>query len=255
MERERSSPRRKRVRHWLYRNVLPPFAAGVYRLLGASWRYVEVRKHLMDECLAGKRPLVGAFLHARTFQLLHYNSRPKHGRWILMCSQSRDGELMSRVEERLGYKVVRGSSGGGGVRALVSMIQAVKSDPGWSTCLAVDGSRGPRGIAQAGIITLAQKTGGLLLPVAASAGRSFVYRRSWDRTVLPWPFARVHVVFGAPLEVPARLDAQGMEAIRVELEQALLALHAEADELAGFRDDAPLQVRPEPAREPSEQAV
>jgi len=147
---------------------------------------------------------------------------------------------------------VRGSSGGGGGRALVSMIQAVRSDPGWSTCLAVDGSRGPRGIAQAGIITLAQKTGGLLLPVAASADRSFVYRWSWDRTVLPWPFARVYVVFGPPLEVPARLDAPGMEALRVELERALLGLHLEADALAGFRDDAPLQARPEPAGEQQE---
>jgi lysophospholipid acyltransferase (LPLAT)-like uncharacterized protein len=246
MEAARPRRRRKPVRRFLFRTVLPPLAAGLYRLLGATWRYVEVRKHLMDQALAGERPLVSAFFHARTFQLLHYNSRPDHGRWILMCSQSRDGELMSRVEERLGYRVVRGSSGGGGARALVSMIQAVKSDPGWSTCLAVDGSRGPRGIAQPGIITLAQKTVGLLLPVAAYACRCFVYRWSWDRSVLPWPFARVHVVFGQPLEVPARLDAQETEAIRTELERSLLALHAEADALSGFRDEAPLQARSAP---------
>lgn len=241
---ENKPKQRKPIRSFLLRRVLPPFAILGYRLLGATWRYREVRKHIFEEALAGGRPLVAAFLHARTFQFLHYNSRPDHGNWVLMCSQSRDGDLMAKVEEGLGYKVVRGSSGGGGARALVSMIQTVKQDPAWSSCLAVDGSRGPRGVAQPGIITLAQKTGGLLLPAAASASASFVYPWSWDRTVLPLPFARVHVVFGDLIEVPRKLDADGMEAIRAELERALLALHAEADGLSGFRDSAPLQAAP-----------
>lgn len=234
--------RRKPIRRRLLKHVLPPFAIAAYKALGASWRYVEHRKAIMDRALAGGRPVVAAFFHARTFQLLHYNSRPEHGRWVLMCSQSRDGDLMARVEEGLGYKVVRGSSGGGGGRALVSMIQTVKRDPSWSSCLAVDGSRGPRGIAQNGIITLAQKTGGLLLPVAASSRQSFVYRWSWDRTVMPWPFARVHVGFADTIEVPRQLDDAATEEIRRRLEATLLDLHAEVDALSGFRDSAPLQV-------------
>jgi len=234
-------PKRKRFRAWMMRAVLPPLATALYRLLGATWRYREVRKEIMTDALAAGRPVVAAFFHARTFQLLHYNSRPEHGRFVLMCSQSRDGELMARVEEGLGYKVVRGSSGGGGARALVGMIKTVKEEPGWSSCLAVDGSRGPRGIAQAGIITLAQKTGGVLMPCAASSSWSWIYRWSWDRTVIPWPFARVHVVFGQPLDVPADLDAEGVERIRSRLERSLLELHAEADRLSGFRDEAPLQ--------------
>ena len=232
---------RKRVRAFLLKHVLPPFAVALYRMLGWSWRYVEVRREIIDAAFASGRPLVAAFFHARTFQLLHYNSRPENGRFVSMCSQSRDGDLMARVEEELGYKVARGSSGGGGARALVSMIKTVREEPGWSSCLAVDGSRGPRGIAQSGIITLAQKTGGMLLPVAASARPSWVYPWSWDRTVVPLPFAKVHVVFGNPIEVPPRLDAAETERIRVQLERALLELHAEADGLSGFHDSAPLQ--------------
>jgi len=224
--------------------VLPPIATALYRMLGRSWRYVEVRRHAMSDALASGRPVVGAFLHARTFQILHYYTLPGNGRWVLMCSKSRDGELMSQVEERLGYKVVRGSSGEGGARALVGMIQTVKKDPGWASCLAVDGSRGPRGVAQAGIITLAQKTGGLLVPCAASARASLVYRWSWDRTAFPLPFARVHVVFGEPIEVPAKLDPDETERIRQELERALLELHGEADGLSGFRDEVPLRAAP-----------
>lgn len=235
---------RKPIRLFLFRHVLPPIVVAAYRLLGWSWRFVEVRREIMDEEQAQGRPLVGAFLHARTLQLLYYNSLPGHGKWVLMCSKSRDGELMSQVEERLGYRVVRGSSGGGGARALVGMIQRVKSEAGWSSCLAVDGSRGPRGVAQAGVITLAQKTGGKLMPVAASCRSSFVYRWSWDRTVIPFPFAKVYVVFGKTIEVPPKLDAEAQEQIRERLERELLELHAEADELSGFRDRDPLQVLP-----------
>lgn len=239
---------RKPVRRFLLKHVLPPIVSAVYKLLGATWRYHEVRKEIMDEALASGRPLTAAFFHARTFQLLYYNSRPEHGSWVLMCSQSRDGELMSQVEESLGYRVARGSSGGGGARALVSMIKTVKKNPGWSSCLAVDGSRGPRGIAQVGIITLAQKTGGMIMPAAASTRSSFVYRWSWDRTVLPLPFAKVYVVFGEPLEVPRKLDAAGTEELRAQLEERMLALHREADELSGFADAAPLQAAPRAVR-------
>jgi len=242
---------RKPLRRFFLRHVLPPFVSAAYKLLGATWRYREVRGELRDAATADGRAVVGAFFHARTFQLLHYNSRPGHGKWVLMCSQSRDGDLMARVEESLGYRVARGSSGGGGARALVSMIQAVKQHPGWSSCLAVDGSRGPRGIAQEGVITLAQKTGGVILPAAASCRPALVYPWSWDRTVLPLPFARVHVVFGEPIEVSRKLDAAGVEQVRARLERVMLELHREADASSGFSDRAPLQapprVRPESA--------
>ena len=94
-----------------------------------SWRYVTENEAGSTRCCSGSRPIVGAFLHARTFQLLHYFSQPEHGRWMLMCSPSRDGELMSRLEKGLGFRVVRGSSGSGGARALVQMIKAQREDP------------------------------------------------------------------------------------------------------------------------------
>jgi hypothetical protein len=235
------------LRALLLRTLVPAIGTPLYRLLGWTWRYREVRKSIMDDAQASDRPVVGAFLHARTFQLLHYNSRPQHGRWVLMCSQSRDGEAMARVEEGLGYTVERGSSGGGGSRALVGMIKRLRKDSSWSTCLAVDGSRGPRGVAQLGVLTLAQRTGGVILPVAASSNASLVYRWSWDRTVLPLPFAPVHVVFGEAIEVPDGLDEAGMEDIRARLERRLLELHEEADRLSGFRDSVPLQASTEQA--------
>jgi lysophospholipid acyltransferase (LPLAT)-like uncharacterized protein len=235
---------RKPIRRLLFRTVVPPIALATYRWHAGSWQYLTENESRLKALLNASRPLVGAFLHARTFQLLHYFSQPEHGRWMLMCSPSRDGELMSRLEMGLGFRVVRGSSGSGGARALVQMIKAQREDPGLSSCLAVDGSRGPRGHAQLGTITLTQKTNGVLLPVAASTHDAWVCGKCWDRMVIPKRGAQVHILIGEPIEVPARLDAAQLEAVRVSLETRLLAMHAELDARTGFRDSQPLKAAP-----------
>ena len=130
------------VRKFVLRWVGPPLARQVYRSLGNSWHYETEHEERLTQLLQGDRPIVGAFLHARTFQLLHYFSHPSRGRWMLMCSKSSDGDIMTSVEESLGYRVARGSSGSGGARALAEMIRAHREDRKLNSCLAVDGSRG-----------------------------------------------------------------------------------------------------------------
>ena len=235
------SGNRKPIRGLLLRRVFPPIALWIYRRWGGSWRYVTENGEVLTRLLGGSRPLVGAFLHGRTFQLLYYFSRPEHGRWILMCSQSRDGDFMAQVEEGLGFRVARGSSGKGGARALVQMIKGQREDPGLGSCLAIDGSRGPRGVAQFGTLTLTQKTGGVLVPVAASTAEAWICGRCWDRNVMPKPYAQIRILIGEPIEVPPGLDAAALEATRALLEQRLLAMHAELDARTGFRDSQPLR--------------
>ena len=221
--------------------IVTPMAIRAYRWLGDSWRYECENEATMQRLLATKQQVVGAFLHSRTFALLHYFSLPQQGRWILMCSQSRDGELMTRIEEGMGHRVARGSSGKGGARALVEMIRAQREDRGLNSCLSADGSRGPRGIAQLGTITLAQKTGSMLLPVAASSADVWVWPNSWDRTLIPKPLARLRIRIGEPIEVPPKLDAEATEALRLRLERTLLDMHGELDRVTGFRDSEPLR--------------
>jgi hypothetical protein len=241
----------KPLREVLVRRVLPPLALQLYRGAGASWRYVTHNEALLNATVFGGRPVVGAFLHARTFQLLRYFSRPGRGRWALMCSQSRDGDAIAYVEQGLGFQVVRGSSGRGGARALVGMIKALRDTPGLSGGLSIDGSRGPRGIAQAGGLVLAQKTGGVVLPIAASTRQAWVYRRSWDRLAVPRPFAEIHVDVAEPIAVPAGADAAELERLRLTLENSVLALHAALDRHTGFSDTEPLRA-PDPVAQPLE---
>jgi lysophospholipid acyltransferase (LPLAT)-like uncharacterized protein len=128
------------IKRFLMLHAVPPAAVALIRSLGASWRYTETRGQIMRDGLADGRPLVGAFLHGRLFPLLHFMSRGPSGRWLAMCSKSLDGDAMSRVEQAMGFEVVRGSSGSGGLEALITMIRAVRKNPTLCPCLAVDGS-------------------------------------------------------------------------------------------------------------------
>lgn len=229
----------------LMRWVVPEIVLLVVRLLDLTWRYRETGREHLEACRASGRPVVGAFLHGRTVTLLRFWTRKSNGRWLSMCSKSLDGEAMAKVEERLGLEVVRGSSGRDGLQAAVDMIRRVRAADDLNPILAVDGSRGPRGRVQGGILALAQRTGGIIQPVTASASRAYIFERAWDRTLLPWPFARIEVVYGEPLDVPPGLRGGDLQRLAGELEHRFVDLQALADELAGFGD-------PEPVRAPLE---
>ena len=238
--------RKRPVRKFIVRWVGPPLARLVYRSLGQSWHYTTENEAGLTNLLQGNRPVVGAFLHARTFQLLHYFSQPRRGRWILMCSRSSDGDVMASLEKGLGYRVARGSSGAGGARALAEIIRAQREDRKLNSCLAIDGSRGPRGIAQLGILTLARKTDGVLLPVAASTPSCWVNQGSWDRTVIPKLGAEIRILIGEPVQIPQRVDEVQAEERRLELQKRLLAMHIDLDARVGFKDSQPLLSAHEP---------
>lgn len=125
-----------------------------------------------------------------------------------MVSLSKDGAVQAKVLGRLGLHVVRGSTSRSGVRALAALVRAVKG--GRDAAFAVDGPRGPYGIAAPGASFVAARTGGVLVPMGSAVRRGRVFHRAWDRFTLPWPFTRVAIVLGAPLPggAPAEVLAE-----------------------------------------------
>ncbi|MSU51914.1 MAG: DUF374 domain-containing protein [Opitutaceae bacterium] len=220
----------------LIRHVAPEAAFVVLTLLRASWRVHETGREHYDRATASGRGPVMAFLHGRAVMLLNTIRGRRRRRWLSMCSKSLDGDGMTRLEERLGFEVIRGSSGRDGLQAIIDMIRLMRDTPGLGACLAVDGSRGPRGVVQGGIISLAQRTGGMIVPVTISASPAWIFRKSWDRTLLAMPFARVEIVFGEPVEVPPKMKAPEFKRHCASLGDGMIALQATADRLSGFGD-------------------
>lgn len=226
--------------------LAPAITVCLVRLLYATWRIRETGREHLDAAISAKEPAIAAFFHGRTFVLLRHMTLKSNGKWVSMCSKSLDGEAMAKVEESLGLVVVRGSSGRDGLEAVQEMIKLVRTTPGYGAGLAVDGSRGPRCRVQGGIVRMARWTGGRILPITASSNSAWVFRRIWDRTLFPYPFAKVQIAYGKPIDVPSRLNGRELEAKRLEVEEQLIGLQVLADGLTGFSDDEPMREAGEP---------
>jgi len=143
----------------------------------------------------------------------------RHG--AALISASRDGELLADAIKRFDYDVVRGSSSRLGASAILQLSQTLAS--GRDVVITPDGPRGPVYELGPGIVFLAQKSGAAVVPV--NIEYSSCWRlKSWDRFILPRPFAKVHVIIGSPLHVELSDTPQQFEAERQRLQQAMMAL-------------------------------
>ena len=79
-----------------------------------------------------------------------------------------------------------------------SAVRALKQ--GRHVVVTMDGPRGPVFRAKPGVLRMAQEGAALLVPVACAVDARWRLK-SWDRTLLPPPFARVGFALGEPLQV------------------------------------------------------
>ena len=170
---------------------------------------------------ARRRNVIYAFWHGHLLYLMY---RYRGSGVYILVSQSRDGEVLSRILRRFGLPTIRGSSSRGGRRSLSELVRLVRA--GASAAFAPDGPRGPRHRAQSGVIALARLTEIPIIPVAVGA-RWKIEFQSWDRFLLPLPGSRVIVAYGEPVVVPSDADTELMEQKRQELEGKLLKLTEE----------------------------
>jgi len=208
--RKRDDERWIRAARWL----LAPLVAWLLRALAVTW---QVRDH-------GTHPLVERGSEARLGALWHRNILVGAGVYRdsgvhIAVSRSRDGDHITAVMARLGFgRAPRGSSSRGGVTALKGMLQEIEN--GAAVVVFSDGPRGPAQIAKPGAIAVARLSGTPLIPVGMAA-RPCLRFGSWDRTILPLPFARVVCHYGEVLRVARDANPEQLEAARRELETRL----------------------------------
>ncbi len=202
---------------------------------------VRARVHL-DPRLGGTgapRPWVLAFWHGTQLPLFAWRRRRPTA---VLVSHSKDGALQAQALRRQGLVVLRGSSSRGGARGLLGIVEKLRA--GTDAAFAVDGPRGPYGVAKGGAAVAASAAGASLVPVGAAAERALVLSRTWDRFVLPWPFTRVELVLGAPVDAgapdAARLLGLGIDAAN---RAARAALAERLGERGGHRDGVDLDLR------------
>lgn len=181
---------------WRSRAVLL-LGRGFLQLLARTWRFRIVNGEVVDHLRKTERSFIWALWHGHLLPLLWYH-RSKGV--MILISEHRDGELVARTAESLGYGLIRGSTTRGADRALISLVRELKA--GHQVAITPDGPRGPAATFAPGALIAAQRSDSFILPVAVSTDRAWRLR-SWDRFMIPKPFARVTIAYGNPAKVLA----------------------------------------------------
>ena len=193
---------------WLLGVPLGRIGGWFLRLLGSTWR------------VHGPGPSEGAFVGAlwhSGFICAAYLWRDRG--YKILVSRSRDGDLIESVLGPLGYGAsLRGSSSRGGTRASLGAIRALRE--GIGVAVLIDGPKGPALESKPGAVHLSQITGLEILP-AAIAAKPAIRFRSWDRTILPLPFARVRYAYGQKIIFDNNVTEEQIRRATEQLENSL----------------------------------
>lgn len=188
--------------------------AGVMRLYAWTFRVrIEDPHGVLPQF--GKRAFAIALWHNRVLFAAPVLPR-RYRKWLaVLISASRDGEYIATLVKCFGINSVRGSSSRRGAQAMIELRHAM--DEGFCPLLTVDGPRGPRYTVHPGAVALARNGHTPLVPVLFNA-RHYWQLKSWDRMQIPWPFTRMTMTMGKPLELAPEVSIdEGCEQLRQAL--------------------------------------
>lgn len=165
-------------------------------LLGRSWRISRIRP---GTGIKGNSALFALWHGLQLPLIVTHRNMGVH----LLISRSRDGSLVSAICESMGFRTVRGSSSRGGVSAARELVNLLRA--GEAVALTPDGPKGPACVVKKGISLIPKRAEVPVVPYGVSAFPA-VRLKSWDRFMIPLPFASLVISEGRPI-LPEHCDS------------------------------------------------
>jgi lysophospholipid acyltransferase (LPLAT)-like uncharacterized protein len=190
----------KVIMPFVSQRLVPSFLNYVRRL----WKTADWLVHPETQALLeAKQPVIFAVWHGQMFTLMHPTWLHLQPDPYILISQSRDGDFITAVAEGIGFRnTIRGAHGRGGTEAALYIKRLVKEGRGHIICL-LDGPKGPRHKAKAGIVLLAQQLQVPIVPVAGVTPKHwFKFNSAWDAFEVPNPYQHAKMSLGAPIVLP-----------------------------------------------------
>lgn len=181
-----------------------------------------------DRLVAEGKSFVIVLWHSR-IAMMPYAFSHKTRQITIVASDHRDGRLVVEGLGSFGFKAIMlgDETTAKGTRDAVRILKK-----GEYIGFTPDGPRGPRQRAKQGAVVIASLAGVPIVPVAYAQSKRKLLR-SWDKFNFPLPFARGVCLWGEPIEVPRRADADALDAIRLQVEQTLNEMTDECDRRMG----------------------
>lgn len=205
-------------------------ARGILALLAMTCRFAPVRgaEHLDRLQADGTAAILSYWHQMQIFCARYLLTRARDGFKVsFLTSPSVSGEVPAAIIRRWGAGVLRGSSKRSAGQALKDMFDVLVTQK-TSLVITPDGPTGPLHEFKPGTIMLARMTKAPIILVAYAA-RPCIRWNSWDRFILPLPFAKVAVAVAEPFRVPPGASTDDLGPIRRELEARMATLVAEVE--------------------------
>lgn len=202
------------------------FFARLLRLAGASWQRQAEGLDALDESLARGEKVLAIFWHGG-YVPLFFLFAGRHAR--IFSSRSFRGEVIAEICCQFGYAggPIPDPAGGTARDAVRRALDGCRF-----AALAIDGPLGPFHVVRPGAVRIAADLGFVVLPVAAAADRSWTLNGRWDRMEVPRPFARLSLVCGEPVHLPAGLAGEEIAEWCAHLRESLEAVERRARAMA-----------------------
>jgi hypothetical protein len=200
-------------------------------LLGSYFPLVRMRlegRENLQRLRDAGQPVIFAFWHGQLLPLVHVH---RNEGIVVLVSEHADGEYITQVILRHGFRTARGSSTRGGVKGLKGVVRAGRE--GHDLGFTPDGPRGPRHVFKWGALVAAQLTGHPVIPLTVGADRAW-YLDSWDRFMIPKPFSTMTVRYGTPRTISRHATKQDLREAAEDLQDELRATTLELN--PGERD-------------------
>jgi lysophospholipid acyltransferase (LPLAT)-like uncharacterized protein len=169
--------------------------APVLRALASTWRIHLEHEERWRSLYQARQPHVFLLWHEALLPLLWQH---REQGIAIVVSEAREGRYLADFAASLGYRSLYGSSTRGGTRALLGAVRELQA--GRAVAFTPDGPRGPRRELKPGVVAAAQRGGAAIVPLHAEPDRTWRLH-SWDRFMIPKPFAHVRILYGPPFEV------------------------------------------------------
>jgi len=195
--------------------LLPTFVWLLGSLIGKTWRVKVIMPPSVNIYDPRGTPSIYTLWHSTLFVVAYVFRNT--GKSVIVSS-SKDGRNAADIAQRWGHSIIFGSSHRGGMAALRQSLKVLRD--GRSIGITPDGPKGPKETAKPGAAQIALVSKCPLVTISVKADRAWRLN-SWDKFLLPKPFAKITVTLGEPIYPAASENDNDNESAQATLTKML----------------------------------
>ena len=211
--------------------LLTPILKLVLKSFWLTYRVRVVGTDHILQFVRDQKPILPCYWHQMHVICTYYMVQlQKKGLNLgFLISPSMDGEIAAVFMHSYGAKIIRGSSTRTGARSLQQLYRVITQEK-VSIATTPDGPQGPIHEFKPGAIMLSQMTGAHIIPIAYAADRRWQLR-TWDRFLIPKPFAKIVLLIGEPHGFKTETRLTDLKSKQTEMEHIMSTLLVNAEKL------------------------